>query len=672
MEPLSQLPHTEQLTAKSDQYKFPDQPFEQIGFALSGGGFRAACYGLGVLSLMDYIRTDRNKDSTLLEKVKFVSSASGGTITLAMYLASLSVEMKFAEFYKIACDSMKGDDLVNEAINILKDDQQWVGSKKSRNIINAFSLAYDQKLFGLFIDKNVADLGCLIDSISAKDRIHIEEFCFNSSEFYSGISFRFQAGTNWVQNENGQFGSGSITLNWKSPLSVSTLRKIKLADVLASSSCFPLGFEPMVYPYDFTYKNGPASQDLKDAITVKTHSWDDDKTPEQNQRSPRATREKAFADKKEFGLMDGGICDNQGLFSMLLANERNVKDGACRFDLMMVSDVTSYFMDPYEAPAIKPPADFTGTTLTASWQKITGGFAGLKKWALVAWVVSLIIAMGSLMPLLCGDKGTAAIMLAVLGVGLFCLVSWAKLDLSGFLSKNKAVDRYLSQPDLPALVRIILPEANFMQRTAVRIVDYLQHLETGIIIQMLMARVKSSVTMINDVFLKHIRRLIYESFYENRRYTYRRVSNLIYELTFTNDDARALPRFEPRENEPAQTYNARREQFRNEIASFNPISDAMRKTAELAYNTGTTLWFEDQQENPGNDTVEKNREAIIATGQFTTCHNLLNYTTMLFHSRQFDSLSSDYQNRIKYIKEQLTELASKFQSDPYYLYKLYK
>ena len=105
MEPISQLPETDPLIGQSDKYTFPDKPFESIGFALSGGGFRAASYGLGVLSLMNFIKTDRDKETTLLEKIKFVSSASGGTITLTMYMASLCAKMPFADFYKIVNDS---------------------------------------------------------------------------------------------------------------------------------------------------------------------------------------------------------------------------------------------------------------------------------------------------------------------------------------------------------------------------------------------------------------------------------------------------------------------------------------------------------------------------------------------------------------------------------------
>lgn len=57
-------------------------PFNEIALALSGGGFRAASYSLGCLS---YLHRVIYQDQPLLKRVKFISSASGGSITNLFY-----------------------------------------------------------------------------------------------------------------------------------------------------------------------------------------------------------------------------------------------------------------------------------------------------------------------------------------------------------------------------------------------------------------------------------------------------------------------------------------------------------------------------------------------------------------------------------------------------------
>lgn len=53
---------------------YPSTPFDEIALAISGGGFRAATYGLGTLMYLQHL-TFAGK--SLLERAKFMSSASG-------------------------------------------------------------------------------------------------------------------------------------------------------------------------------------------------------------------------------------------------------------------------------------------------------------------------------------------------------------------------------------------------------------------------------------------------------------------------------------------------------------------------------------------------------------------------------------------------------------------
>ena len=56
----------------------------RIGLSLSGGGYRAAFYHLGVLMYLDRIHL--RDGSTLLDHVVSLSSVSGGSITALWYM----------------------------------------------------------------------------------------------------------------------------------------------------------------------------------------------------------------------------------------------------------------------------------------------------------------------------------------------------------------------------------------------------------------------------------------------------------------------------------------------------------------------------------------------------------------------------------------------------------
>src|SRR5687768_1158368 len=113
----------------------PKAPFNNIAISLSGGGFRGASIHLGVMS---YLSTKIFKDITLLERIRVLSTVSGGTFVGAKYAATLKKGGTFEDCYKSLVDFMTGKDLVEEALQHLAEDGNWKNGRQ-RSLINAFA-----------------------------------------------------------------------------------------------------------------------------------------------------------------------------------------------------------------------------------------------------------------------------------------------------------------------------------------------------------------------------------------------------------------------------------------------------------------------------------------------------------------------------------------------------
>ncbi|NQU85833.1 MAG: patatin-like phospholipase family protein, partial [Mariniphaga sp.] len=254
--------------------------FENIALTFSGGGYRASTYSLGVLS---YFNKVQFKGKSLLENVKGLSTVSGGTLTGATYAYHISKGKDFESFYNQFYNTLKEDKLLEIALSKLDSEDIWKNTHKKRSLINAFALAYAELLTnGTF--KDLKD-----------NKSHLEDICFNATDFSFGLAFRFQT--------TGAFGNYKLKNTNLTKLS----NEMKIADAIASSSCFPTGFEPLVMPDDFV-------SDHNSDTYIAIKSQDD------------------F--QKGVGIMDGGIVDNQGIGSVMLAN----KERQNKYDLIMVCD----------------------------------------------------------------------------------------------------------------------------------------------------------------------------------------------------------------------------------------------------------------------------------------------------------------------------------------------
>lgn len=86
-------------------------------------------------------------------------------------------------------------------------------------------------------------------------------------------------------------------------------------------------------------------------------------------------------------------------------------------------------------------------------------------------------------------------------------------------------------------------------------------------------------------------------------------------------------------------------------------SEKMRKVADLAAKMETTLWYDDHH------IEQRQPEAIVVAGQFTTCYNLLRWS-LRFSDEPNETVWSDFQ-------QNLIMQYAKFKDDPYWLFNDY-
>ncbi|CAM1360607.1 conserved hypothetical protein [Tenacibaculum litopenaei] len=251
--------------------------FSSIALCFSGGGYRAACFSLGTLSLLEKVG--------LLPQVKAISTVSGGTITGVKYAESQVKNQDFESFFTEYYQWLEKDDLASNALNHLRWPLIWneeAFRHKRKNPINAFAIEYNKFT-------NHRTLGELQDCI-AEGKTHLQRVIFNATDFDSTYQFRFQN----IKKTQKRFGNAKVHSTYKEVIDY-----VKLGDIIAASTAFPGGFEPIGFPTDFT---------------------------------------PAFPELKEIGLMDGGIVDNQGASVFVQEAQRKTAQGA---DLYFLCDVSS-------------------------------------------------------------------------------------------------------------------------------------------------------------------------------------------------------------------------------------------------------------------------------------------------------------------------------------------
>jgi len=673
--------HTAEQTDKRQLHSTPlKTPFAKIALALSGGGFRAASFSIGTMSYLHHLTYTNSKGDkrSLLDNVEFISSASGGTFPGMLYAAYTKKGIPFEKAYKDMLHFMKGEGLLEDVLALMNKDSEWEKEDKSRNFINAFAKTYDQKLFhgeifGVFWGEGIGTsdparspgVHATLDSAQAPG-IHSSpgtdshespesgagaqaaaqrsadgeprdiEVCFNATEFYRGLSFRWQTGGSLTAASDNAFvegrtGNQYIYFDKNSKMGLETLKKIKLGDIMASSSCFPAGFEPIIYPRDFSYPKrcdhskgeGLNSSTLQQAMIITDYN-----------NRPRAL-------DTSIGLMDGGVDDNQGVYSAMLADKRRRTSAADKgFDLMIVSDVASYFMDPYIPPAAVEKGGLRKKSLadlSRSGSKIVSRF---NRFLRIAGWISVPLLIGAILLLVFAEPGgwmNLGYLLLSPGILLFTLfvaLLVARKMGSPLITKLSGLIDGSDKQLVASLKEGVPAVANFSDRALGSMVQYLKGARFGVLEQMLNARVGSMLSLLLDINLKQTRRLIFDiffgNFYGKEVWGNRRVFNVIYELSLFNISSR--------ESTIRNKFGSGDYKLPAPATGALPSVDTWAKdsedlllkgcmqlnsVAEVARTMGTTLWYD--KEDADSNRMDK----VVACGQFTTCAKMLEYSLIL-------------------------------------------
>jgi predicted acylesterase/phospholipase RssA len=468
-------------------------PFGTIALSLSGGGYRAAGFHLGVLDMLD--RLD------LLKDVAALSTVSGGTFTGMRYALCQKAGEPFSVFFEKLKSDLLSIDVPHLALAKLTGGAPSIPSGRW-DVITACAQVYDEKFFA----------GKRFDIFWDGPHIPLKELIFNSTEFHTGVAFRFQKSA----NVHAKIGNGNVFIT------AEQARQIRLADIAAASSCFPGGFEPLSFPDDFDWPRDDAgAAALKE---LQSKEW------------------------APLPLMDGGVYDNQGMGSLVLGAEDESRRAA--FGLFIFSDTDPQQPDLYVLPKPRPLGwlrlwhlnflwwlllAFSLADAAVAWRFVS---ARWEEWSDILNLLLLVMPLGTALALILVRRKIAVALCRV-----------PKVEGSAWVFvKNLKVNQFIDMMEL---------------------------------------RISSLFALASNVFMRRIRRLVYNSVMSDERFTGKLLPILIYNLLEAETLAPPLDWLNP--------------------------SKAMCAVAKAAESIPTTLWFTGSEQLPH----------LIACGQITICRKLL-------------------------------------------------
>jgi len=279
----------------SEKKKYLSGNINQIALSLSGGGVRAVGFHLGTMSMLRRLGLIRN--------IQIISSVSGGSMLGIGYSLAQQSGRRFKDFF---------DDFYEflPEVNILEELLKGMSAKTppslsgKRDMITAMANVYNDHFFQKYYGNENGDPLTFDVLMEPSEKSHLQEMIFNATEFKTGTAFRFQ-----VSKHRCLVGNGNISLCQKHT------RQIRIADIMAASSCIPVGMEPLFFPDDFHWPDDPKWGTGKNKPIRAT-----------NEEIRGELRDNLNTGESTFALMDGGVYDNQGITSTLLALNRRKEE----------------------------------------------------------------------------------------------------------------------------------------------------------------------------------------------------------------------------------------------------------------------------------------------------------------------------------------------------------
>ncbi len=508
----------------------PNKNFETIALCLSGGGYRAAAFHFGAIDML--------RELDLLDKVKMLSTVSGGTIVGAFYALCRIENVNYDDYYKQFYLFLKNINAVDEALERVYQPNDTRSLSIIRSAAEVYNLhLFKNKTFDLAL-KGTAN-GTLFD-----------ELIFNTTEFRIGQSFRFRASS----KPDYRLGSGDYRITKE------VASKARLADIVAASSCFPSVFEPIRFPDDFVWQENldAIRSELKSGFVDENGNFKKDKD----------------GNPINVPLMDGGIFDNQGIDSLMVADKTEKKGEVFyKADLFVVSDSTPSDKVIFELPPKQRKgwfslqiiwylliALFVASIISAvGLLKFTSDFfvAGRNWWTEFAYFFFVL-----LLPL---------ILMILVAVGLF------------FIIKYKTEYNTLE-----------------MQGETFQLWESVKHLTIKDAIGLGLSRIGSLIVLSANVFLRRIRLMLSTALKSNQDLTKKVAFNYIYDLLT--------------ERKTLWGEKEREDKTKFFDADLKP-TDQMIMISKSASDYPTNLWFSN----------EKSLKNVLVCGQISVCYSILKH-----------------------------------------------
>jgi predicted acylesterase/phospholipase RssA len=294
-------------TSQTDTTSQPDSTScrgaSALALSISGGGHRAAAFGLGTIALL--------QDLDLMDTVVVISTVSGGSLVGSFYLCAKaravgeaaqegrSVEQALASwradgfrqlFLEPFCTFLHSRTLAEQLVQQLLPLPLGRRDKLIRGAAQRVQSLLDN--YGYPTHLGHGALRALLQS----PRCLPDHAFFNAADLTSLDLFRFGV-TREGGHSHGSFVVNNIRIpvdpNHQDPAS-ELAAGLRIADCVAASFCFPGGFEPLVFPGDFLDPAEPGAAQLQRERIVR----------------------RLCDGRRAVALMDGGLYDNLGLASV--------------------------------------------------------------------------------------------------------------------------------------------------------------------------------------------------------------------------------------------------------------------------------------------------------------------------------------------------------------------